>query len=168
MELYAANRWRAAGGGHVVRHCFEAHGCEEVWPDFCGRAEESGAVRRDGRDHPARPGRTRRADKIAKILQYRTQIKERSLYHTPSTFAIYTVGLVLEWIEAEGGVAAMEKRNAAKAKLLYDTIDAGGYYQCPVEKIAVEDERGVPRGGRRRGRRGENLRRKPKLRASPE
>ena len=74
------------------------------------------------------------SDKIAKILQYRTQIKERSLYHTPSTFAIYTVGLVLQWLEAEGGVAAIEKRNAAKAKLLYDTIDASGYYKCPNER----------------------------------
>jgi phosphoserine aminotransferase len=73
-------------------------------------------------------------DKIAKILQYRTHIKERSLYHTPSTFAVYTVGLVLEWLEAQGGVAAMEKRNAAKAKLLYDTIDGSGYYKCPVER----------------------------------
>jgi phosphoserine aminotransferase len=74
------------------------------------------------------------SDKIAKILQYRTQIKERSLYHTPSTFAIYTVGLVLEWLESEGGVAAMEKRNAGKAKLLYDTIDSSDYYHCPVER----------------------------------
>ncbi len=71
-------------------------------------------------------------DKIAKILQYRTQIKEKSLYHTPSTYAVYTMGLVLGWIEAEGGLAAIEKRNAAKAKLLYDTIDASGFYKCPV------------------------------------
>ena len=73
-------------------------------------------------------------DKIAKILQYRTQIKEKSLYHTPATYSVYTMGLVLRWIEAEGGVAAIEKRNAAKAQLLYDTIDASGYYQCPVER----------------------------------
>jgi phosphoserine aminotransferase len=73
-------------------------------------------------------------DKIAKILQYRTQIKERSLYHTPSTFAIYTMGLVLEWIQAEGGLTAIEKRNVAKAKLLYDTIDGSGFYKCPIER----------------------------------
>jgi phosphoserine aminotransferase len=74
-------------------------------------------------------------DKIAKILQYRTQIKEKSLYHTPSTYAVYTMGLVLEWVENEGGLAAIEKRNAEKAKLLYDAIDAsGGYYTCPVER----------------------------------
>jgi phosphoserine aminotransferase len=73
-------------------------------------------------------------DKIAKILQYRTQIKEKSLYHTPATYSVYTMGLVLRWIETEGGLPAIEKRNAAKAQLLYDTIDASGYYQCPVER----------------------------------
>jgi len=77
-----------------------------------------------------------RADKnLPTVLQYRTHIKERSLYHTPPTFAIYVIGLVMDWIEAEGGVAAIEKRNDAKAKLLYDAIDSsGGYYTCPVEK----------------------------------
>lgn len=77
-----------------------------------------------------------RADeKLAKILQYRTHIKDRSLYNTPPTFAVYTMGLVLDWIEAEGGAAGMEKRNEAKAKRLYDVIDASGsYFRCPVEK----------------------------------
>jgi len=77
-----------------------------------------------------------RADqKLAQILQYRTHIKEKSLYNTPPTFAVYIVGLVLEWIDSNGGVTAIEKRNEAKAKLLYDAIDgSGGYYNCPVEK----------------------------------
>src|SRR5258708_5543164 len=77
-----------------------------------------------------------RADKnLPTVLQYRTHIKERSLYHTPPTFAIYVIGLVMDWLEAEGGVAAIEKRNEAKAKVLYDAIDSsGGYYTCPVEK----------------------------------
>ena len=76
-----------------------------------------------------------RADKnLPTLLQYRTHIKEKSLYHTPPTFAVYVVGLVLEWIESEGGVPAIEKRNEAKAKLLYDTIEtSGGFYRCPVE-----------------------------------
>lgn len=73
-------------------------------------------------------------DKTAKILQYKTHIKEKSLYHTPPTFAVYIVGLMLEWIEGEGGVAAIEKRNDAKAKVLYDAIDASGYYTCPIER----------------------------------
>jgi phosphoserine aminotransferase len=77
-----------------------------------------------------------RADKsLPTILQYRTHIKERSLYHTPPTFAVYILGLVTEWIAAEGGLAGIQKRNEAKAKLLYDTIDgSNGFYRCPVEK----------------------------------
>jgi len=79
-----------------------------------------------------------RADKnLPTTLQYRTHIKEKSLYHTPPTFAVYILSLVTEWIAAEGGLAGMQKRNEAKAKLLYDTIDAsGGYYHCPVEKAS--------------------------------
>ncbi|HKW35613.1 MAG TPA: 3-phosphoserine/phosphohydroxythreonine transaminase [Candidatus Acidoferrum sp.] len=76
-----------------------------------------------------------RADKsLPTLLQYRTHIKDRSLYHTPPTFSVYVVGLVLEWIESLGGIAGIQKRNEAKAKLLYDTIEAGGgFYRCPVE-----------------------------------
>jgi phosphoserine aminotransferase len=79
-----------------------------------------------------------RADKnLPTILQYRTHIKEKSLYHTPPTFAIYIIGLVMEWIEAEGGITAIEKRNETKAKMLYDAIDSSsGYYVCPVEKAS--------------------------------
>jgi len=77
-----------------------------------------------------------RADKsLPTLLQYRTHIKEKSLYHTPPTFAVYIVGLVLEWIESEGGIPGMVKRNEAKAGLLYNTIESsGGFYSCPVEK----------------------------------
>jgi phosphoserine aminotransferase len=79
-----------------------------------------------------------RADKnLPTLLQYRTHIKEKSLYHTPPTFAVYVLGLVTEWMATEGGVAGMQKRNDAKATLLYDTIDAsGGFYGCPVEKAS--------------------------------
>jgi phosphoserine aminotransferase len=77
-----------------------------------------------------------RADRnLPTVLQYRTHIKEKSLYHTPPTFAVYVVGLVLEWIASEGGILAIEKRNGAKAQLLYDTIESSsGFYHCPVEK----------------------------------
>jgi len=74
------------------------------------------------------------SDRTAKILQYKTHLAEKSLYHTPPTFAVYMVGLMLDWIDAVGGTAAIETRNKAKAKLLYDTIDASRYYRCPVEK----------------------------------
>jgi phosphoserine aminotransferase len=79
-----------------------------------------------------------RADKnLPTILQYRTHVKEHSLYHTPPTFAIYIIGLVMDWIGSEGGMAGIAKRNDAKARLLYDAIDSsGGYYSCPVEKAS--------------------------------
>jgi phosphoserine aminotransferase len=78
----------------------------------------------------------RATDATAKILTYRTHIKERSLYHTPPTFAVYMVGLVLAWIESEGGLAGIQKRNQAKAQRLYDLIDASPYYSCPVERAS--------------------------------
>jgi phosphoserine aminotransferase len=76
-----------------------------------------------------------RAEKnLPTLLQYRTHIKEKSLYHTPPTFAVYMIGLVMDWITAEGGITGIEKRNEAKAKMLYDAIDSSnGYYVCPVE-----------------------------------
>ena len=75
-----------------------------------------------------------RADKnLPTLLQYRTHLKEKSLYHTPPTFAVYILGLVGEWMESLGGVAGIEKRNAAKATLLYDLLDEGAFYTCPVE-----------------------------------
>ena len=70
---------------------------------------------------------------IPKIYSYNTFLENRSLYNTPPTFAIYVVGLVLKWIEAEGGLAAMEARNKRKAAVLYDTLDAlTPFYQPTV------------------------------------
>ncbi len=74
----------------------------------------------------------RASDKIPTMLQYRTHIKEKSLYNTPPAFSMYMTMLVLEWMEKEGGVAAFYQRNQQKAKLLYDVIDAGDFYKCPV------------------------------------
>jgi phosphoserine aminotransferase len=77
-----------------------------------------------------------RADKnLPTLLQYRTHIKEKSLYHTPPTFAVYVLSLVTEWIDGLGGLAGIQKRNEAKAKALYDAIDnSNGFYRCPVEQ----------------------------------
>ena len=46
------------------------------------------------------------------------------MYNTPPTYAIYIAGLVFQWIKAQGGLAAMETHNRAKAALLYDYLDA--------------------------------------------
>lgn len=67
------------------------------------------------------------------MLQYRTYIKERSLYNTPPTFAIYMVGQVLKWILAGGGLAAMAERNQAKAKVLYDYLDQSALFRGTVD-----------------------------------
>jgi phosphoserine aminotransferase len=76
-----------------------------------------------------------RADpKLPSLLQYRTEIKEHSLFHTPPTFAVYVLGLMLEWLEGEGGAGALERRNEAKARLLYEAIDASSLYKCLVEQ----------------------------------
>jgi phosphoserine aminotransferase len=99
---------------------------------ICGR-QKNLSLGRNGCDCPQRFAE--RADKPSNHFSYRTHIKEKSLYHTPPTFAIYIVGLMTEWIELHGGLAGIQKRNEAKAKLLYDTIDSSsGFYHCPVER----------------------------------
>ncbi len=63
------------------------------------------------------------------ILQYATHYKSQSLYNTPPTFSVYVLELVLAWIERVG-VDTIAKQNAAKAGVIYDTIDAsGGFYR---------------------------------------
>ncbi|MCA9057930.1 MAG: 3-phosphoserine/phosphohydroxythreonine transaminase [Planctomycetaceae bacterium] len=57
------------------------------------------------------------------MLQYRTHAANESMYNTPPTFGIYLMMLVFRWVRDQGGLAAMAKRNEAKAKLLYDYLD---------------------------------------------
>jgi phosphoserine aminotransferase len=67
-------------------------------------------------------------------FDYQVVADNDSMYNTPPTFAIYIAGLVFKWIKAQGGVAAMEARNAAKAALLYGCLDSSGFYQAKVDK----------------------------------
>ena len=62
-------------------------------------------------------------DALPMMLNYKTFAAKDSLGNTPPAFPIYMVGLVLEWIEEQGGVAAVEKVNRAKADLLYGLFD---------------------------------------------
>ena len=55
------------------------------------------------------------------------------MYNTPPTFGIYLSGLVFEWIEARGGLAAIHQANQRKAQTLYGTIDASDFYSNPVD-----------------------------------
>jgi phosphoserine aminotransferase len=68
------------------------------------------------------------------FLRYSTHAKEGSLYHTPNTWGIYLVRLVCAWLEALGGVAAIEKLNGQKAAALYAQIDSSAFWRCPVER----------------------------------
>ncbi len=77
-------------------------------------------------------GKTNR--KIPAILDYQKHIDAGSLMNTPPVFSIYVSLLTLRWIEKEGGLVEMEKRNIAKSTLLYDTIDASENFYCPIAK----------------------------------
>ncbi|XP_066470692.1 phosphoserine aminotransferase [Tiliqua scincoides] len=69
------------------------------------------------------------------VLDYKVQAENGSLYNTPPCFSIYIMGLVLEWIKKNGGVAAMDKLSQIKSQMVYDIIDkSNGFYECPVER----------------------------------
>ena len=73
---------------------------------------------------------TRSPKDLPTMLDYNTHAKEKSLYNTPPVFTIYVMRLVAKWLIAEGGLEAIGKRNADKARLLYDAIDgSGGFYR---------------------------------------
>ena len=61
--------------------------------------------------------------KLPSMMDYQLHIKNDSMFNTPSTFAVYVNLLVLEWIQEQGGLQALGKRNQAKADLLYGEID---------------------------------------------
>lgn len=62
------------------------------------------------------------------LLNYQTYADQHSLANTNNTFAIYMMKLVLEWLDEQGGVEAIEAQNEAKAALLYDLIDSTDFY----------------------------------------
>ncbi|MBI4809073.1 MAG: 3-phosphoserine/phosphohydroxythreonine transaminase [Nitrosomonadales bacterium] len=69
------------------------------------------------------------------MLDYKIHADNDSMYNTPPTYGMYMAGLVFQWLKKNGGVAAMERTNIAKAKLLYGAIgSSNGFYQCPVAK----------------------------------
>jgi len=68
------------------------------------------------------------------VMDYGQQAESGSMLNTPSTYPIYVAGLVFKWLRQQGGLAEIERRNIAKAKLLYDAIDASGFYTNPVDQ----------------------------------
>lgn len=61
--------------------------------------------------------------KIPSMMDYKIHIDKGSMFNTPPVFAVYTSMLTLEWLKAQGGVAAIEKENEKKARLMYSEID---------------------------------------------
>lgn len=68
------------------------------------------------------------------MLNYKLHADERSLYNTPPAYGIYMCNLVFEWVKEQGGVAALQRRNEAKAKLLYDYLDHSKMFKGTVRK----------------------------------
>ena len=61
------------------------------------------------------------------------QAEADSMLNTPPTFTIYLAGLVFDWLRKKGGLSVIEKENEHKAGLIYDVIERGDFYSCPVD-----------------------------------
>ncbi|HQW05048.1 MAG: 3-phosphoserine/phosphohydroxythreonine transaminase [Flavobacteriales bacterium] len=83
---------------------------------------------------PERLGKSDR--KISPVLDLKNHAAKGSMYNTPPVYAVYVSMLTLQWMKDQGGVVEMERRNAAKAKLLYDAVDRLPLFQGTT---AVED-----------------------------
>jgi phosphoserine aminotransferase len=68
------------------------------------------------------------------MLQYRTYAANESMYNTCPTFPIYVMGLVMKWLKAQGGLAAMETRNRAKADKLYAFLDSSRLFKATADR----------------------------------
>jgi phosphoserine aminotransferase len=68
------------------------------------------------------------------MLNYAVQAENGSMYNTPPTFAVYTLGLVMKWLSAQGGLAAIASVNERKAAKLYAEIDRTGFYRGTAHK----------------------------------
>lgn len=74
--------------------------------------------------------------KLSPMMDLKNHADKESMYNTPPVYAVYVSMLTMQWMKDQGGVTEMERRNTAKAKLLYDAID-----RLPIFKgtTAVED-----------------------------
>jgi phosphoserine aminotransferase len=75
----------------------------------------------------------------SKLWSFKDLAESKSMINTPPTFGVYILLETFRWLEAQGGLAAMEKRNATKAQMIYDAIDnSNGFYKGTV---SVKDQR---------------------------
>ena len=68
------------------------------------------------------------------MLRYKTHADNGSMYNTPPAYGIYICGKVFQWLLSMGGLEAIRERNVAKAKVLYDFLDASQLFHGTVVK----------------------------------
>ena len=73
------------------------------------------------------------------MMNYKTMIDKDSMYNTPPCWCIYMLGLVLDWLEAQGGVPGMEAIKHKKAQMLYDVLDRSKLFTCAAEAGSRSD-----------------------------
>lgn len=71
---------------------------------------------------------------IPSMLDYAVHVKGESMFNTPPVYSIYVSMLTLEWLKKNGGIDWMDKRNQAKADLLYGEIDSNPLFKGTAEK----------------------------------
>jgi phosphoserine aminotransferase len=72
---------------------------------------------------------------IPTILNYQTHIDNGSMFNTPATLPVFACLQTLIWLKENGGVAAMEKTNIEKAKILYDELDRNKCFTSTVPNV---------------------------------
>ena len=73
---------------------------------------------------------------LPSMLNYALQADKKSMFNTPNTFGIFALGLVLSWIEAQGGIPEITKRNQLKASRLYAELDASAFWRPQIDPAA--------------------------------
>ncbi|MFT7053263.1 MAG: phosphoserine aminotransferase [Psychromonas sp.] len=86
-------------------------------------------------------GKARKA--IPSIFDYQVQADAGSMFNTPPTYSWYLAGLVFKWLKEQGGLIEIEKKNIAKAELLYNFIDSSKLYHNNVDK-SVRSRMNIP------------------------
>jgi len=77
------------------------------------------------------------------MLRYQTHIDADSMYNTPPTYNIYLLGLVLKWIEAQGGLVGMAKYNEEKAGILYNYLDESKLFSGCCKQLEARSKMNV-------------------------
>ena len=74
------------------------------------------------------------AEKYPMILDWKLMAEKNSMYNTPPTYAIYILGLVLEWVEQMGGLKAMQVLAEKRSSMLYNYLDSQDFYVPVAQK----------------------------------